>query len=350
LNLFKRPVKSVKFLTGFFIFIALLVGCEAPVPPSVLFKGETMGTSYHVTLSSIVSASDSELLQKDIDQLLLDINQSFSTYIKSSEISELNRYTGSEGQTKSKEFISLLDEALRISHITQGAYDITIGPLVNLWGFGPEFKADDVPSSVEITKALEKVGHKNIVINRNTNQVKKLNPDIYLDFSSIAKGYGVDKVAELVESNGFTDYMVEIGGEMRVRGVNPQGNHWRVAVEKPDASTRSIYKIINVTNIAIATSGDYRNFFEIGGVKFSHTIDPNTGRPVQHNLASVTVLDKNSMTADAWATAFMVLGSKKGYDLAMENNLAVLFLIQEGDSIKDMATPRFEAIIKEQAL
>ncbi len=309
-----------------------------------------MGTSYHVTLSSIVSASDSELLQKDIDQLLLDINQSFSTYIKSSEISELNRYTGSEGQTKSKEFISLLDEALRISHITQGAYDITIGPLVNLWGFGPEFKADDVPSSVEITKALEKVGHKNIVINRNTNQVKKLNPDIYLDFSSIAKGYGVDKVAELVESNGFTDYMVEIGGEMRVRGVNPQGNHWRVAVEKPDASTRSIYKIINVTNIAIATSGDYRNFFEIGGVKFSHTIDPNTGRPVQHNLASVTVLDKNSMTADAWATAFMVLGSKKGYDLAMENNLAVLFLIQEGDSIKDMATPRFEAIIKEQAL
>jgi Membrane-associated lipoprotein involved in thiamine biosynthesis len=137
-----------------------------------------MGTSYHVTLSSIVSASDSELLQKDIDQLLLDINQSFSTYIKSSEISELNRYTGSEGQTKSKEFISLLDEALRISHITQGAYDITIGPLVNLWGFGPEFKADDVPSSVEITKALEKVGHKNIVINRNTNQVKKLNPDI----------------------------------------------------------------------------------------------------------------------------------------------------------------------------
>ncbi|MEO1888648.1 MAG: FAD:protein FMN transferase [Cycloclasticus sp.] len=350
MNLFKRPVKNAWFLTGFFIFIVLLTGCESPRPPSVLFKGQTMGTSYHVTLSTTVSASDSEALQKDIDDVLLQVNQSFSTYIKSSEISELNRYTDSEGQTKSQEFIALLEEALRISDITQGAYDITVGPLVNLWGFGPEFKADDVPSSVEITKALEKVGHKNIVIDRNTNQVKKLNPGIYLDFSSIAKGYGVDKVAELVESEGFTNYMVEIGGEMRVRGVNPQGNNWRVAIEKPDVSARSIYKVINVTNIAIATSGDYRNFFEIGGIKFSHTIDPNTGRPVQHNLASVTVLDKSSMTADAWATAFMVLGSKKGYDLAMVNNLAVLFLIQEGDSIKDMATPRFEAIIKEQAL
>jgi len=346
----KQPVKNISFLTGFFILIVLLAGCESPSSPYVLYKGQTMGTSYHVTISGDFSSANRGTLQVEIDERLRSVNQSFSTYIKQSEISEFNRYQGLDAQKKSKAFMYLLEEALRISKITQGAYDITVGPVVNLWGFGPDFKADDIPNEAEIKAALQSVGYQNIHLDVEAQQLSKREPQLYLDFSSIAKGYGVDQVAELLESKGHVNYMVEIGGEMRVKGVNPDGNDWRIAVEKPDTSVRSIHKIINVSNMAIATSGDYRNFFEIGGVKFSHTIDPLTGRPVQHNLASVTVLDKSCMTADAWATAFMVLGSKKGYDLAMENNLAVLFLVQDGDSIRNLATPRFQAMIKERIL
>lgn len=309
-----------------------------------------MGTTYHVKVSSTLSLAENDALQTQIDELLLSVNQVFSTYKASSEVSELNRYRGTAPQVSSPEFTRLLAEAMRISDLTQGAYDITVGPLVNLWGFGPDFKVDNVPSDTAISQALGKIGYKKLVLDSNNNQVMKLDASIYLDFSSIAKGYGVDKVAELIESKGHTNYMVEIGGEMRVRGKNPDGNKWRIAVEKPDSTARSIYKVINVTDTAIATSGGYRNYFEKDGVKFSHTINPLTGWPVQHQLASVTVLDKSSMTADAWATAFMVLGSKKGYDLALDNDLAVLFLVQEGDSIKDIATPRFVETVKEHAL
>jgi len=328
------------------MLVIFVAGCEAQQTTSASLSGETMGTTYHVTISTNVSLSDSEVIQKDIDGLLLKVNDTFSTYIESSEVSQLNQYRGEEGQTKSDDFIEVLLEALRISEATQGAYDITVGPLVNLWGFGPDFKADDIPNDMDIEQALGDIGYQDVIVNQESNNVKKLNEAIYIDFSSIAKGFGVDKVAELLESKGYKNFMVEIGGEMRVRGVNPQGNNWRIAVEKPDSSVRAIHRVINVTNTAIATSGDYRNYFEKDGVKFSHTINPRTGRPVQHDLASVTVLTKNSVTADAWATAFMVLGDKKGYDLAMANELAVLFLVNDGEGVKELMTPSFQVIIE----
>jgi len=328
------------------MLVIFVAGCEAQQTTSASLSGETMGTTYHVTISTNVSLSDSEVIQKDIDGLLLKVNDTFSTYIESSEVSQLNQYRGEEGQTKSDDFIEVLLEALRISEATQGAYDITVGPLVNLWGFGPDFKADDIPNDMDIEQALGDIGYQAVIVNQESNNVKKLNEAIYIDFSSIAKGFGVDKVAELLESKGYKNFMVEIGGEMQVRGVNPQGNNWRIAVEKPDSSVRAIHRVINVTNTAIATSGDYRNYFEKDGVKFSHTINPRTGRPVQHDLASVTVLTKNSVTADAWATAFMVLGDKKGYDLAMANELAVLFLVNDGEGVKELMTPSFQVIIE----
>jgi thiamine biosynthesis lipoprotein len=306
-----------------------------------------MGTTFHIKISSELSSEENAVMQKRIDDLLLKVNETFSTYIATSEVSKFNQNKSDEEQDKSAEFIKVLEEALRLSDATQGAYDITVGPLVNLWGFGPSFQADDVPSDDEIEQAKLMVGYKNIVVNNTRKAVKKLNPEIYIDFSSIAKGYGVDKVAELIESKGHTSYMVEIGGEMRVKGSNPDGNMWRIAVENPNSEERSIHKIMKVSNTAIATSGDYRNFFEKDGVKYSHTIDPTTGWPVQLSLASVTVLTDSSMTADAWATAFMVLGSKKGYDLAIEANLAVLFLVKDGEGIKEMKTPKFKRMTEE---
>lgn len=342
----KRPVKNTLFLAGFFILVVGLFGCDQR-PASFAFKGQTMGTTYHITIARGDKSPSSELRQSEVDKLLLAVNASFSTYINSSEVSTFNQYNGTEGQLKTHDFIELLVEAQRINSLTAGAYDITVGPLVNLWGFGPDFKEDDIPSNEAIERALSNVGFDNILIDVDGSQVRKLKPEVYVDFSSIAKGYGVDQVARLIESKGYTNYMVEIGGEMRVNGHNPEGNRWRIAVEKPDSVTRAIHRIINVTNVAMATSGDYRNFFLKDGVQFSHTIDPKTGWPVRHSLASVTVLNENTATADALATAFMVLGDKKGYDLAMKNELAVLFLVKQSDGFKELMTPAFKRLIED---
>lgn len=349
MNFINQPVKNRLFLTGFFVFVTLFSGCDSQPTSGIFLSGETMGTTYHITIAAKITNENKELLKKEIDSRLLQVNASFSTYIKSSEVSQFNSYKGLDWKKKSDEFIKVLAEAQRISDITQGAYDITVGPLVNLWGFGPSFNKEDMPSEQAIRNTLSKVGYKNIVFRQKDKQIKKLKDDLYIDFSSIAKGYGVDVIAEMLESKGYSNYMVEIGGEMRVSGVNSQKIKWRIAVEKPDSKARAIHRVINVTNMAIATSGDYRNFFEKDGIKYSHTIDPKTGRPVQHHLASVTVLAKSSMTADAWATAFMVLGNKKGYDLAMQNNLAVLFLVKVGDELKEVFTPAFVIMTKEYA-
>ena len=350
MNNIYKPVKNVGVLTGFFILVFLLSGCQSKKVEPTVFSGQTMGTTYHITIANNQADAAREVLQQDINQLLVGVNQSFSTYIDSSEVSQLNKYKGTGGQVKSAPFIEVLNEALRISKITGGAYDITVGPLVNLWGFGPTFKEDNPPSSDDISSALRSVGYKNIIFEEETRLVKKLKPDMYIDFSSIAKGYGVDQVAKFIESKGFMDYMVEIGGEMRVRGNNPNGTMWRIAVEKPESSKRVIQRVINVSDIAMATSGDYRNFFIKDGVQFSHTIDPTTGSPVQHNLASVTVLASNCMTADALATAFMVLGEKKGYDLAVENKLAALFLLKDDGGFKEVMTPSFQKLIEGSSL
>ncbi|PCI66304.1 MAG: lipoprotein ApbE [Piscirickettsiaceae bacterium] len=342
-----RPVKNSLFLTGFFILVAL-TGCESPSTSSIVFSGETMGTTYHIKISSESNQESIALLKQGVDELLVGVNQIFSTYIATSEVSKFNKNRSIEASKQSMALISLLEEAFRISNMTDGAYDVTVGPLVNLWGFGPEFKEEDVPSEQEILDTLKNIGYTKVVLDADRQTIKKLNPRIYIDFSSIAKGYGVDQVASYIEAKGYVNYMVEIGGEMLVRGINEEQTKWRIAVEKPDASGRSIHRIINVTDTAIATSGDYRNFFEKGGMRFSHTINPKTGKPVQHDLAAVTVLADKSMTADAWATAFMVLGGKKGYDLAIENDIAVLFLIKEGDNLKEMMTPSFKAELNEQ--
>lgn len=342
----KKPVKNLVFLTGFFICVTLLVACGAS-NDSAIISGQTMGTTYHISLSNNPAKHDIAAIKEGVEQRLSAVNQSFSTYIDSSEVSTLNQYTGGEGQVKSAAFIQVLAEAQNISFLTEGAYDITVGPLVNLWGFGPDFSEDDIPQADNISQAIKKVGYTNIIFDRVTQQVKKLIPELYMDFSSIAKGYGVDTIAEYIESQGFNDYMVEIGGEMRLRGSNPEGTQWRIAIEKPDPTTRSIQRIIKLSDTAVATSGDYRNFFIKDGVRFSHTIDPTTGSPVRHSLASVTVLAPTSMTADAWATAFMVLGPKKGYDLAMKNNLSVLFIVKEKDEYKELMTPQFQQFFKD---
>lgn len=341
-----KPTKNKLFLVGFFIAISLFIGCSS-APDEALITGHTMGTSFSVKISSAVDEQSLEILEQEISQELANVNNVFSTYIASSAISKFNSSTSTQWQKMPAEFIKVLSKALDISKQTAGLYDISVGPLVNLWGFGPRFTEDNIPTLTNIAAAVENVGFSKIAIQTKTHSVSKSQASLYLDFSSIAKGYGVDQIAAVLDSSGFTNYMVEIGGELRVKGHNPNGQAWRIAVEKPDAATRSIQKVLNLSNIALATSGDYRNFFETKGVRYSHTINPVTGWPVKHDLVSVTVLADSAMEADGWATALLATGANKGYQLALQNNLSVLFISKHKGQLTERMTPSFNQYLKE---
>ena len=330
------------------LFCVCLLACERPPAfETVVLSGATMGTTYNIKV--VVPNGErhsAEKLQIAIDSRLQAFNQSLSTYISDSEIVTLNQAPVGEWLPVSERFLAVLTLSQQISQLSGGAFDATVAPLVNLWGFGPDWKAHKAPAASDIEQALLSIGYQYIEIDSAQSRIKKL-IDVSLDFSAVAKGYGVDEIAELLWAEGFHHFMVEIGGELRLHGHNGEGKTWRIGVESPAAGGK--IRPIAVSEVGVATSGDYRNYFEQDGVRFSHTINPKTGYPVQQELASVTVLAKNCMTADAWATAFMVLGYKKGYDLAIANNLAVLFLLKEGEEFKEISTPNFKKLTKEHA-
>ncbi|MGB1649214.1 MAG: FAD:protein FMN transferase, partial [Cycloclasticus sp.] len=198
-----KPVKSRVFLMGFFVSIFFLTGCESPSSTGIFLAGQTMGTTYHITLAENVTRQIETSLKQEIDGRLLEVNESFSTYINSSEVSQFNNYKGTDWQEKSDEFMTVLAAAQNISVMSDGAYDLTVGPLVNLWGFGPDFKKEDVPDDQMVKEALSKVGYKKLMFNPGNNEIKKLQKDLYIDFSSIAKGFGVDAIAELLMAKGY---------------------------------------------------------------------------------------------------------------------------------------------------
>ncbi len=305
-----------------------------------------MGTSFSIKLSSYTDHIPKKKLKKQIDELLDDINQCMSTYLKESEVSRFNHSRSIDWQHESEDLIRVLVEANNVSELTQGAFDVTVGPLVNLWGFGPDPRIFKSPEKNKVERVLNQIGYKKLIIDKELQRIKKTIPDLYLDLSALAKGYAVDKVAELLEKHGFSNFLVEIGGELRLKGKNINGNPWRIGIEKPVVNNRLIQKVLPVTNISMATSGDYRNFFEDNGVRFSHTIDPRTGKPITHKLASVTIFADTTMKADAFATAMMVLGPKKGFEFAEQQKIAAYFLIKTDDDFKEQITSAFENLLE----
>jgi len=235
----------------------------------------------------------------------------------------------------------VLKTAQNISEISQGAFDISIAPLVNLWGFGPDEITYTVPEASKIKQQLNQIGYQHLLLSDEADKIKKMIPSLILDLSALAKGYAVDQVALLLEKSNISSYLVEIGGEIRLKGKNINEQLWRIAIEKPVSDNRVIQKVLPISDIAMATSGDYRNYFEKNGIRFSHTIDPRTGYPVTHKLASVTILSENTMEADALATAIMVLGPDDGYQLAEKKQIAALFLIKKGAGYEEKSTSEF---------
>jgi FAD:protein FMN transferase len=294
------------------------------VPEKMVISGNTMGTTYRI----VYLDDEKRDFKNQIDSLLVVFNQSLSTYIPTSELSQFNK--GDSLLYELPYFYPILQASKIVFEKTGGAFDPTVGPLVNLWGFGPT--GPQLQDSVNIDQQLRLVNFNAIVF--DNVQVKKKDSKMYLDFSAIAKGYGVDVVAEFLSLQGIDNYLVEIGGELVAKGVNENGELWKVGINRPEEEGKAdeILSIIALNNSALATSGNYRNFYEIDDQKFSHTINPATGRPVRHSLLSATVVAKDCMTADAYATALMVMGVENGIALQEREKDFEIFLIYSDES------------------
>jgi len=304
------PVRLMLCLAAFL----LAAGCDSKREHSL--AGRTMGTTYAVKVVTDYFGSVSGLQEK-IDRRLQEINHSMSPYLKDSEISRFNRFqkVGAEFPI-SEDFLRVMQLAARIYALSEGAWDGTVNPLVDLWGFGRSGRTDKRPAAEKVAALLDDIGFDKIEI-RDSGALIKHQASVTLDLSSIAKGYGVDQVAEVIRQAGFTDFLVEIGGEIYAAGVRPDGRPWRVGINRPktDARFDEVYKVVALQDQAFATSGDYRNFFIENGVRYSHIIDPQTGYPVTRGVVSVSILADNCALADGLATAVMVMGAEKGLSL-----------------------------------
>ena len=326
-------MKSILSFSVLLLILILTISCSSE-DQIYLFRGETMGTTYSVKI--VASNIDKENIQIQIDELLKEVNLVFSTYIENSELSKINKHQKNSSIQITPVMRDLLLLSKKIYIESNGFYDPTVGPLVNLWGFGPSGKRNK-PSKKEVQSALRNVGLDKVSVSENSLSKKK--SEIYLDFSSIAKGQGVDDVGLVLESRGFKNYLVEIGGEVRARGKKPDGSFWSIGIEKPSQGTgESIQKVIQLKDQSIATSGSYRNYLKYGDVTFSHTINPKTGYPVSHKLVSVSVIHKSCANADAWATALMALGPDKGLVIASALGLNAYFLVKEGQAFKEVSS------------
>lgn len=268
-----------------------------------------MGTSWHV--SCVSDATIAPQLDAVISKALDEVDQAMSTYKPDSEISRFSK--SSTGITVSAPSFYVISVALDIAKQTNGAFDPTVMPLVDMWGFGPEANSPSAPTDAAIASAMEICGWQHLQLSNDSFFVGKDITELEIDLSAIAKGFGADNVASALEASGVSNYMIEVGGEVRVRGNSGKQRPWRLAIDSPNA--KNYARVIELTSGAIATSGDYRNMRIVDGELVSHTIDPTTGRPITHNLASVSIVAQNCTIADAMATACMVLGADAGLEL-----------------------------------
>ena len=309
----------------------------------IAWSGGTMGTSYNVKVFvSDPSKFDQEALQFKVDAELRRVNDQMSTYLKSSEISKFNDSQSTDWVDVSKPVAQVVDFAQKLSEKTVGAFDVTVGPLVDAWNFGPAPRTNEIPSDEKLTELSRQVGFKKLSVRLDPPALKKSIANLRVDLSAIAKGHGVDRVVSLLVSSGAENVFVEIGGEVRTAG-NKDGQWWKVGIQVPDAKANEFdiaYALSTGSGFddSIATSGDYRNFIEVDGKRYSHTIDPRTLHPIENQLASVSVVTQSCMEADAWATALSVLGATEGAELATQEGLNTLLVSRSEDGFDRIGT------------
>lgn len=332
-----RRRRAIRAAAGCAAILNLLAaGCTQEVAGVTELRGNTMGTTYSVQLAPPPNRDRLDGLQQQIEQRLKTVNAQMSTYIADSALSQFNRSLSLDWHSVPAPVAELVHRANRISELSAGRYDVTLGPLIELWGFGGSGRRTETPSNEQITAALATVGYYHVQTRQAPPGLRKSLPRLKLDLSSIAKGWAVDQLAVLLVEAGFDNYLIEIGGDLFARGDKGRGQPWRVAVERPGNGPRQIYRTFEIRDAAVATSGDYRNFFAVDGQHYSHTLDPLTGRPVRDRLAAVTVVAGNATDADAWATALLALGEHEGPQLADKLGIKALFIIRTEDGLVDV--------------
>jgi len=340
-KLLRRYTSTAIFLTFLLGSVFYFVGSD----DILQLNGLTMGTSYQVQIVDMPGDIEAEDLAVDISGLLRQLDtEIFSTYASNSELSRFNRHGINIPFVASSAMMEVLLMAQEISALSGGAFDVTVGPLVNLWGFGPDLAVfETVPAQSQIDGERARVGFQFLQISPSTEEILKTR-DIYVDLSAIAKGYAVDQLAEYLDQAGVDNYFLEIGGELKIKGLKPGGESWVPAIEAPVEAVSQVYQIFysRGDNIAIAGSGDYRNYFEEEGLRYSHEIDPRNGRPVTHELAAAYVIDESTARADALATTYMILGPDAAEDLASRQEQAVYFIYKsDGGGFEDYVSAEF---------
>jgi FAD:protein FMN transferase len=318
-----------------------------PLRRTVELHGLTMGSTFTVRIVTGVEGLDSRI-EGDVDTALRRhlerIDRLMSTWRPDSELSRFNRSASLAPFSVSDETFEVLRWSLELGALTGGALDVTMAPLVEAWGFGPQGPRQGLPSDAEIARLRQITGADRIALDPATRSVRKTHPDVHVDLSAIAPGYAVDRLWSELADRGFTDYLVDVGGEIRARGRNDAGDPWQIAIDRPQPEGQATQQVVPIADLAIATSGDYRRYREVDGQRVTHILDPRTGRPLTHRLASVTVVDELAIRADGLATALMVLGTRDGLALATKLDIAALFIERAGSGFVEHTTPSFEAI------
>lgn len=343
---FRRAIRLVCVIVG----VTLLASCDnvtKKTQNTLVIEGKTMGTFYRVSLAGVDNSREAALRQQIEAQLAEDDHQ-LSTYKDDSVLSRFNQYQGSVPQPISAGMADIIVTSLRIGQKTSGAMDITVGPLVNLWGFGPQKQPIKTPTDAQIDAARQQIGlqHLRVIQQEDGQYLQKDLPNMYVDLSTVGEGYATDHLARLIEGNGISNYLVSVGGAVVSRGYNAKGNPWQVAIQKPTDKESAVQAIVDLQGMGISTSGSYRNYYELDGKRLSHIIDPATGHPITHKLVSATVIASTALEADGWDTGLMVLGTKKAMALAEKEHLAVYLITKKGDSFEVHMTPQFKAYLR----
>jgi FAD:protein FMN transferase len=319
-----------------------LTACNLSGP--VELHGSAMGTTWTVTFAEPLDAAAARSAEASIRSALSEAETVLSSWDASSEISAFNRHDGTGWVPVSEALYAVLEAGRTINQQSGGAFDLTVAPLVALWGFGPSASKGSAPSNREIADALRRVGADMLELQIAPRAARKHAPGVRLDLDAIAPGLVVDRISRDLAALGYPDHIVEIGGEVRCQGRGPGGRAWRIAIERPQTGARIVQAVVALDDLGISSSGDYRDFRVFEGRRISHTIDPRSGRPVRHALASVSVVHESVMLADAYATALMVLGPEEGYELAERLELAALFIVRAHDGFSVRATTSFDRL------
>jgi thiamine biosynthesis lipoprotein len=325
---------------------ALLAAACARVPAELVLSGPTMGTTYTVKVAAPPESVDAARLRATIDDVLAQIDRSMSGYREDSEVARFNASASAEWHDVSAELASVVQAALEVSEASGGAFDITVAPLVAAWGFGPGGVPKVLPDDAQIARISGAVGYRKLHARLDPPALRKEVPALTIDLNGIAPGFAVDRLADRLRALKVDNFMIDIGGEIRARGRNARGERWHIAVEQPVDTQRAPYAGVYLDDAAVSTSGEYRDYYERDGRRYSHTIDPRTGWPLDRAPGSVVVIASATVQADAWATAMNVLGPSDGLALAEKNLLPVMFIERAGSEWRERRTPEFERFRK----